>query len=101
MDVSNLPVPLGATGILAIVFLMVMRGKLVPRSVHEDRMKDKDTQIKYLETALQRTEQRNGELMSQVGLLMEVATTAEHVFESLPMAATGRDDGSKHELASS
>jgi hypothetical protein len=101
MGISTLPLaPIGATGILCVAVLMLLRGALIPRRVHEDRMADKDAQILYYQTALEREIQRNGELAGQVGTLLEVAHTAEHVFTSLPIAA-GRGDGSRDEMASS
>jgi hypothetical protein len=101
MDVSTLPlVPMGATAILALVVLGIFRGALIPRQTHEDRMRDKDAQILYYQTALAREVERNGELTNQVGVLMEVARTADHVLSALPVA-TSPGDGSRDEMASS
>lgn len=101
MDLSTLPLaPMGATSILCVAILMLLRGALIPRRVHEDRMADKDAQIRYYQTALERETARNGELAGQVSTLLEVAHTAEHVFTSLPIAAS-RGDGSRDEMASS
>lgn len=100
MDVSALPLgSIGATGILALVVLLIVRGGIIPRSTHEDRMKDKDNQIDYYRTALSRETKRNDELVHQLGTLMEVARTAEHVLTSLPMAARPGEEG-RDEVAS-
>jgi hypothetical protein len=97
MEISTLPlVPMGATGILALVVLAIVRGALIPRRIYEDRMRDKDAQILYYQTALGREVDRNGELTKQVGVLMEVARTADHVLSSLPI---GHGDGSRDEMA--
>lgn len=99
MNLTSLPyVPLGATGILGLTVLMLFRGALIPRRVHEDRMKDKEDQINYYKTGLEREMQRSQELTSQVGTLMEVAVTAQHVFRSLPVSA-GRPEGEVNEVA--
>lgn len=101
MYLTTLPyVPIGATGILGMTVLMLFRGALIPRRTHEDRMRDKDAQIDYYRTALDRETARSAELTSQVGVLMEVATTAEHVFRSLPLAAGRQPGGSENELVS-
>jgi hypothetical protein len=94
MNVSDLPlVPMGATGILALVVLAILRGALIPRSVHEDRMKDKDAQIEYL----LRT---NQELTVANSALLEVGYTTEKVLTSL-QAVAGKTEGDRREVASS
>lgn len=93
MDLTHLPLAeLGASSILGMTVLMVFRGHLIPKRLHEERMHDKDQQIEYLRTALVQEQVRGSELTAQVGVLMEVAATAEHVLTSLPVAA-GRTEG--------
>jgi hypothetical protein len=100
MNLDALPViQLGATSILGFTVLMVFRGALIPRRVHEDRIRDKDDQITYYQTALERETSRSDELTAQVGVLMEVANTAEHVFNAIPLAAA-RPNGGVDEMAS-
>lgn len=95
MDITTLPLaPIGATGILAVAILMLLRGALIPRSVHEDRMKDKDQTIEYLRTI-------NAELVAQNQALMTVGHTAEKVLMSLQEAASGTDGEGRREVASS
>jgi hypothetical protein len=94
MDVTTLPIaPIGATGILAVAILMLLRGTLIPRSVHEDRMRDKDTTIDYLRAV-------NSELLSQNTALMTVGHTTERVLMSLQEAASGSEEEGHREVAS-
>lgn len=94
MDITTLPIaPIGATGILAMAILMLLRGALVPRAVHEDRMRDKDRQIENLQAT-------NAELLAQNAALMQVGYTAERVLVSLREAA-GQSEGDHHEVAPS
>lgn len=95
MDITALPIaPIGATGILAVAILMLLKGALIPRSIHEDRMRDKDQTIEYLRTI-------NLELVAQNQALMTVGHTAEKVLMSLQEAASGTDEEGQREVASS
>lgn len=101
MDLTALPLaPIGAMGALMIAVLLVLRGHLIPRQVHEDRMKDKDQQIEWYRLGYEREVVRNGELTEQVGLMMEVARTTDHVIRALP-GRPHEAQGSTNELASS
>lgn len=99
MDFSKLPLATGsATALLGLVLLMVLLGKLVPRSHLEDAREDakqvraeRDKQIeeKNREVELWRSAFINEvgttrELSSQIATLMEYAHTANHVLRSLP-----------------
>lgn len=95
MDITTLPIaPIGATGILAIAIIMLLRGALIPRSVHEDRMADKDQTIAYLKAA-------NEQLTRQNQALMTVGHTAERVLLSIHEAAGGKDEEDQREVAPS
>lgn len=86
--ISTLPIgSLGAGGILTVVVLLILRGALIPRSIHEDRIRDKDAELAYYRTALDRECQRGDIMTAQVETLMEVASTTEHVLTSLSEAA--------------
>lgn len=115
MDFSKLPLATGsATALLGVVLLMVLLGKLVPRSALEDARadaetirKDRDRELaeKQREVELWRSaflsEVGNiRELTSQNTQLMEVARTADHVLRSLP-AGTGNGDTSNDGSSSS
>lgn len=98
--ISSLPIEtFGATGILAIVALLVFRGNLIPRSVHEDRMKDKDAQIEYYRSGYEKEVRRGDELTAMCGALMEVGSTTQHVLTSLQQATQKGE--LEHETASS
>lgn len=87
MDISALPIaPIGASALIAVVVLLILRGALVPRAVHEDRMRDKDRQIDYLQTS-------NAELIAQNSALLEVGHTAEKVLVSLREAVDFNEEG--------
>lgn len=83
-----------------IAVLLVLRGQLIPRQVHEDRMADKDKQIEFLQLGYDREVTRNAVLTEQVGLMMEVARTTEHVIRAIP-GRPSEAQGSTNELASS
>lgn len=87
MDISTLPLaPIGASTILAFVVLLILRGNLISRSVHEDRMRDKDSQLEYLRAI-------NSELLAQNAALLTVGHTAEKVLVSLHEAASRSEEG--------
>lgn len=104
MDWSKLPLATGsATALLGLVLLMVLLGKLVPRSALDDARKDAEQVRAERDKAIEAKEQEvnlwrsafinevgtTRELSSQVTQLMEVARTADHVLRSLP---TGSGD---------
>lgn len=95
MDLTVLPIaPTGAIGILCVVILLILKGQLIPRSTHEDRVRDKDQQIEYLRAI-------NAELVAQNNALLEVGHTAEKVLVSLHEAAATQSEGGQREVASS
>ena len=95
MDITALPIaPIGATGILAVAIIMLLKGALIPRQVHEDRMADKDKTIAYLMAA-------NEQLVNQNQALLKVGHTAERVLLSIHEAAGGKDEEERSEVASS
>jgi len=112
MDFSKLPLATGsATALLGLVLLMVLLGKLVPRTALEDARKDSEETKKDRDKRLEEKQKEvdlwrsafinevatTRELSSQVTTLMEVARTADHVLRSLP-AGTGEppNDGSNN-----
>ena len=99
MDFSKLPLATGsATALLGMVLLLVLLGKLVPRSTLDDARKDTELIRKDRDKALEEKQREidlwrsafinevgtTRELSSQVTQLMEVARTADHVLRSLP-----------------
>jgi len=101
MDLTTLPlVPMGATGILALVVLLIIRGAIIPKATHDARMADKDDFIKYYRLAYERETEANRELRIQMGMLMEVAKTADHVLSSFPVITNRSDGGSDESVPS-
>lgn len=74
------PVQGGAVGLLAIVVLMVLTGRLVPRSTLQDMRDERDT-WRAAHTASEEARQLERE---QVGELMEMARIGGHILTSLP-----------------
>lgn len=89
MDLVNaLPVgTMGASGLLAVVILLILRGNLIPRNTYEERMKDKEDQVEYYRTAYESERARNDELTGMVGTLVDAGKTTEYVMESLHQAS--------------
>jgi hypothetical protein len=80
----------GAVAILAVVVLFIVRGSLVPRSVLEDVRKDRDARVAEIlaerdtwRDAHRESERARVEAQSQVGELLELSRTADHVLRSL------------------
>lgn len=109
MDFSKLPLVTGsATALLGLVLLMVLLGKLVPRSALEDaredvkqaredrdkRLEEKNREVELWRSAFINEVGTTRELSSQVTQLMEVARTADHVLRSLPTGDGAPNDGS-------
>lgn len=90
MDLANLAGTIGPSGALILVVLLILRGRLVPRSTLEDLRKDKDRQIDTWQTAYERSEQAREIMRDQITELLEMAKTTTHVIESLPSVASGR-----------
>lgn len=84
---------LGATGLLALVVILILRGALVPRSTFDTMREDKDKQIEIWRTAHERALQVQDEQRGQVSALVESNKVTTHVVQSLPYAAglSGRD----------
>lgn len=80
----------GAAAIVALVVLLILLGRLVPRSVLEDVRKDRNERI--AEVVAERDTWREAhrvseaariEAQSQVGELLELSRTADHVLRSI------------------
>ena len=69
---------IGPSGLLALAVLLIIRGDLVPRRVHEAVVTDRD---QWRSIAL-----RNMEASEQ---LIEAAKTSAHVIQSIPKAGEG------------
>lgn len=109
MDFSKLPLATGsATALLGVVLLLILLGKLVPRSALEDaredarqtradrdkRLEEKNREVELWRSAFINEVGTTRELSGQVTQLMEVARTADHVLRSLPTGDGTPNDGS-------
>ncbi|MEV6571878.1 hypothetical protein [Streptomyces sp. NPDC051577] len=77
------PTDLGAAGLIVLVVLLILNGRLVPRATLLDMREERDTwRAAHAESeAARQTEQKmNAELL-------ELARTAGHVLTSLPQAS--------------
>lgn len=77
---------LGATGLLAAVVILVLTGRLVPRSVMEDLRTDKDAQIETWKTAYERAMAGQDTQRQHITTLLDANRTATHVIQALPQA---------------
>lgn len=70
----------GAIGLLILVFLFVLTGKLVPRKTHEDALADRDNwRAAYLQSEVARREEHE-----QTGELLEMARLGGNILTALP-----------------
>ncbi|MET9445467.1 hypothetical protein [Streptomyces sp. NPDC006610] len=70
----------GAVGLLVLVFLFVLTGKLVPRKTHEDALADRDNwRAAYLESEKARQVEHE-----QTGELLEMARLSGNILTALP-----------------
>ena len=80
----------GAAAIVILVVLLIIRGNLVPRSVLEDVRKDRDARVAQIiaerdtwREAHRQSEAARIEAQNQVGELLELSRTADHVLRAL------------------
>ncbi len=93
MDFGSFLTPAtGATGILTVVVLSVLWGKLVPRATLDDLRQDKDQQIQTWREAYQKSEEAREIMRGQITELLQLARTTTHVMNAVQEAA-GRSDG--------
>lgn len=93
---EGLPIgSLGASGVVLLVVLLIIKGKLAPRSVIDDLRADRDSRILELTTerddwkaAYQNSEESRRVLIEQNAELVELARTGTAVLQNLPGAKT-------------
>lgn len=80
----------GAAALVALVVLMILLGRLVPRSVLEDVRADRDARVAEIaaerdtwRTAHRESEAARQEAQSQAGELLELSRTADHVLRAI------------------
>lgn len=67
-------------GVSGVVVLAVLLGRLIPRWVHSQRVADKDTQISYLQAALDKRDE-------QVDKLIDGQAQTNHLLEDIKATA--------------
>lgn len=90
---------LGAMGLLAVVVLMVLTGRLVPRQNMDDLRTDKDRQIDTWRAAYEAAVNVQNIQREQISALLEAAQTTTHVIQSLPGAPDRIERGPRNALA--
>lgn len=81
----------GPVGILLFVVLLIITSRLIPRPTHEDRVRDKDAQIVYLQQALASRDEELRVRGQQVDKLLTQSDLTVQLLRSLAREA-GRDD---------
>ncbi len=80
----------GAVALVTLFVLLILLGKLVPRSIVDDVRKDRDDRLQALvgerdawREAYRESEAARMESQAQVGELLELSRTAEHVLRAI------------------
>ncbi|MEU4570737.1 hypothetical protein [Micromonospora sp. NPDC023956] len=81
----------GPVGILLFVIGLVLTGRLVPRTVHEDRVRDKAEQVVYLQQTLAVRDEQVRVRDEQVQKLLPNSDLTIQLLQGLAREA-GRDD---------
>lgn len=96
MDYTALLTPsIGATGLLAVVVILVLTGRLVPKSTVEDLRADKDKQIEIWRTAYETSMSAQEVQREHISALLEAAETTTHVIQALPVSASRNERNSR------
>lgn len=90
---------LGATGLLAVVVVMVLTGRLVPRSTLDSLRTDKDAQINTWKTAYEKAVSAQDVQRGQITTLLDASRVTTHVIQALPRAAHLNEEGGPRALA--
>lgn len=102
MDWTALLTPsIGATGLLAVVVVMVLTGRLQPKASVDERLADKDKQIDTWHTAYERSLEIQAEQRTQLTAMVGANETATKVLQALPRAVdlAAGTEGVARELA--
>jgi hypothetical protein len=92
VDYTALITPsLGATGLLALVVLMILTGRLIPRRNLDELRRDKDSQINTWRQAYEQGLKTQDVQRRQITALLESAKTTANVLQALPKAAAISD----------
>lgn len=84
------PSQIGLGGIVTVMILSILRGWIIPRSVHLDRVQDKDAQLQALAAerdtwrlAYEKSAEVKAELIDQNKELIKGADTTNRLMDSL------------------
>ncbi len=100
MDWTTMLTPsIGSAGLLAVVVVMILTGRLVPRSNLDDLRADKDAQIATWKTAYEKAVSVQDVQREHVAALLDAARTTTHVIQALPHAAHLDEQGGRRALA--
>jgi hypothetical protein len=73
--IDGIPVPttaISATAFVSLIVMLVLFGYLVPRWMHNERVRDKDKQIDYLTIALDKRDDQVEKLLDQGQLVLDL-----------------------------
>jgi hypothetical protein len=100
MDYTAFLTPtIGATGILALVVIMVLRGALVPKRYLDELREDKNNQIATWQETCTKLRQTIDTKDQHISALLEASKTTTRVIEALPRATSANERGDHHALA--
>ncbi|MCX5066892.1 hypothetical protein OOJ91_13655 [Micromonospora lupini] len=91
VPVAELAGKVGPVGLLSLVVLLILTGRLLPRPVLEDRIRDKAEQITHLQETLASRDEELRVRGQQVDKLLAQSDLTVQLLQSLAREA-GRDD---------
>lgn len=90
---------IGLAGLVTLAVLLLLWGKIIPKSSHDARVTDKDLQIADWKLAYQKQMAINEAAVSQISRLLEYAETSNKVLTALrgnlPGSGWDVEDGGK------
>ncbi len=101
MEWTQLITPsIGATGLLAVVVILVLTGRLLPKTGVDERMADKDKQIDTWRAAYEKALEVQDVQRTLLTAMTEANQTTRNVIQALPRAAGSPNERNAHvELA--
>lgn len=100
MDWTQMLTPtLGATGLLAGVVILILTGRLLPKSSVDERVSDKDEQIASWKKAYESALAVQDVQRAHITELLDATRTTTNVIQALPRAARLNERSSHAGLA--
>src|SRR5574337_408542 len=90
---------LGAAGLLAAAVIMILTGRLLPKSTVDARLADKDAQIDTWRTAYERAMAGQELQREHITQLLDATKTTTHVIQALPQAVHLNEGGARRALS--